>query len=54
MKTILKKIDFIEAVCKEDGSVTNALSDKKCSRVSILMHLTSIAEEFNKLSEDAE
>lgn len=54
LRTIQKKIDFIESICKEDGSITNALSDEKRSRASILMHLTSIAEQFNKLSEDAE
>ncbi len=54
LRTIQKKINFIEAICKEDGSVTNALSDEKRSRASILMHLTSIAEQFNKLAEDAE
>ncbi|KYJ86283.1 DUF86 domain-containing protein [Sulfurovum riftiae] len=54
LRTIQKKIDFIENICKEDGSITNALADEKRSRASILMHLTSIAEQFNKLAEDAE
>ena len=54
LKVIYKKINFIEAICREDGSITRALSDEKRSRASILMHLTSIAEQFNKLSEDAE
>jgi len=54
LKVIQKKIEFIDAICEEDGSITNALSDEKRSRASILMHLTSIAEQFNKLSEDAE
>jgi uncharacterized protein with HEPN domain len=54
LKLILKKINYIEAICKEDGSITNALSDEKRSRASILMHLTSIAEQFNKLSQAAE
>ena len=54
LKTIQKKINFIETICQEDGSITNALKDEKRSRASILMHLTSIAEQFNKLSEDAE
>ncbi len=54
LKVIQKKIKFIDAICEEDGSITNALSDEKRSRASILMHLTSIAEQFNKLSEDAE
>jgi uncharacterized protein with HEPN domain len=54
LKNIYRKIGFIEAICEEDGSVTNALSDEKRSRASILMHLTSIAEQFNKLAEEAE
>ena len=54
LKTIYKKINFIETICEEDGSITTALKDEKRSRASILMHLTSIAEQFNKLSEDAE
>ena len=54
LKVIQKKINFIETICQEDGSITKALSDEKRSRASILMHLTSIAEQFNKLAEDAE
>ena len=54
LELILKKINFIETICDEDGSITNALNDEKRSRASILMHLTSIAEQFNKLSEAAE
>ena len=54
LRIIKKKIDFIEMICLEDGSITKALSDEKRSRASILMHLTSIAEQFKKLSDDAE
>ena len=54
LELILKKINFIETICDEDGSITNALNDEKRSRASLLMHLTSIAEQFNKLSEAAE
>ena len=54
LKVIQKKINFIETICREDGSITKSLSDEKRSRASILMHLTSIAEQFNKLAEDAE
>ncbi len=54
LEVILKKIEFIETICEEDGSITTALKDEKRSRASILMHLTSIAEQFNKLSENAE
>ncbi len=54
LEVILNKIEFIESICEEDGSITTALKDEKRSRASILMHLTSIAEQFNKLSENAE
>ena len=54
LKVIHKKIDFIKTICQEDGSITNALIDEKRSRASILMHMTSIAEQFSKLAEDAE
>jgi len=54
LKIIHKKIVFIEDIYKEDGSITNSLADEKRSRASILMHLTSIAEQFSKLSDDAE
>jgi len=54
LRTIYKKIIFIESICQEDGSITKALSDEKRSRASILMHLTSMAEQFSKLSDEAE
>ncbi len=54
LEVILKKIEFIETICEEDGSITIALEDEKRSRASVLMHLTSIAEQFNKLSESTE
>ena len=54
LKVIYKKIGFIESICHEDGSITKALLDEKRSRASILMHLTSIAEQFGKLSDEAE
>jgi len=54
LETIYKKITFIESICKEDGSITKALLDEKRSRASILMHLTSMAEQFNKLADEAE
>ena len=54
LEVIKKKIEFIESICLEDGNITASLLDEKRSRASILMHLTSIAEQFHKLSEDAE
>ena len=54
LETILKKINFVESICIEDGSITASLKDEKRSRASILMHLTSISEQFKKLAEEAE
>jgi len=47
LKIILKKINFIEDIISEQGNITKALEDEKNSRAAIMMHLTSIAEQFN-------
>lgn len=54
LETIEKKINFIQNICTKSGSIVKALEDEENSRASILMHLTSIAEQFDKLSKDAE
>ena len=54
VKVIEKKINFIELIVKEKGSVICALEDEQNSRASILMHLTSIAEQFDKLLHNGE
>ncbi len=54
LKIILKKINFIEDIVSEQGNITKALEDEKNSRAAIMMHLTSIAEQFNKLSKEGE
>ena len=54
VKTILKKIEFIEDIVTQKGSVITALEDEAISRAAILMHLTSIAEQFDKLLHDGE
>ncbi|MEA1918048.1 MAG: HepT-like ribonuclease domain-containing protein [Campylobacterota bacterium] len=54
LEVIYKKIVFIQNICAKNGSITKALEDEESSRASILMHLTSIAEQFDKLSKDAE
>ena len=41
---ILEKIDYIEQIVKNSGSITGALKDSITSRPAILMHLTAIAE----------
>jgi len=54
LNTILKKIVFIENIVKEYGSIHAALADEQTGRASILMHLTSIAEQFDKLLHSGE
>ena len=54
VKVIEKKIAFIEAIVNEKGSISVALEDEQNSRASILMHLTSIAEQFDKLLHNGE
>jgi uncharacterized protein with HEPN domain len=54
VKIISKKISFIEAIIQEKGSVHLALEDEQSSRAAILMHLTSISEQFDKLLHNGE
>jgi len=49
---ILEKIDYIEQIVKKSGSITKALEDCVSHRPAILMHLTAIAEQFNKLKKE--
>ncbi len=48
---ILEKIDYIEQIVKNSGGITKALEDSVTQRPAILMHLTAIAEQFNKLKQ---
>ena len=43
VKNISKKIEFIENIVVDKGSIYKALEDEQNSRAAILMHLTSIA-----------
>jgi len=54
IKIIKKKIDFIENIVNKSGSIILALEDEEYSRAAILMHLTSIAEQFDKLLHSGE
>ena len=54
VKMIEKKITFINAIVSEQGSIVKALEDEQNSRASILMHLTSMAEQFDKLLHNGE
>ena len=51
---INKKIGFIENIVRKKGTIIKALEDEENSRASILMHLTSIAEQFDKLLHSGE
>ena len=46
---ILEKIEYIEGIVESVGAISKALEDVKVLRPAILMHLTAIAEQFNKL-----
>ncbi|KHG34401.1 MAG: DUF86 domain-containing protein [Sulfurospirillum cavolei] len=50
---ILEKIEYIEEIVKNAGSITNALHDLTIYRPAILMHLTSIAEQFDKIKKSS-
>ena len=54
LKIIQKKINFINAIIKDKNSIELALEDEQNSRASILMHLTSISEQFDKLLHNGE
>ena len=54
VKVIDKKIAFIKAIVLANGSVIKALEDEQNARASLLMHLTSIAEQFDKLLHNGE
>lgn len=49
---ILEKIDYIEQIVENSGSITKALKNYVTDRPAILMHLTAIAEQFNKLKKE--
>jgi len=48
---IVEKIEYIEEIIKNNGTISAALEDLVTSRPAILMHLTAIAEQFNKLKQ---
>ncbi len=54
VRVIQKKINFIENLIAKNGGIMNALKDEEGSRAAILMHLISMAEQFDKLSKDGE
>ncbi len=54
IEIIKKKIEFINNIINERSSVIEALEDEQNSRAAILMHLTSISEQFDKLLHSGE
>lgn len=54
LEVILKKINFIEEIIVDSGNISKALEDEKSARAAMMMHFTSIAEQFNKLAKDGE
>ncbi len=46
---ILEKIEYIEQIVQNAGGIVKALEDEITVRPAILMHLSTIAEQFNKL-----
>lgn len=51
---ILEKIEYIEEIVLNAGTITNALHDLTTYRPAILMHLTSIAEQFDKIRKSSD
>ena len=49
---ILEKIEYIEQIVSNSGSIVKSLEDYVTDRPAILMHLTAIAEQFNKLKKE--
>ena len=49
VKLILKKIQYILDIC--EVGIVKALEDEKITRPAIMMHLTSIAEQFSKIKD---
>lgn len=53
VQTIIEKIDLILEIVSESSGIVAALSDTKLKRPAILMHLVAMAEQFEKLKNDA-
>ena len=46
---IVEKIEYIEQIINTSGTIVKALEDHITLRPAILMHLTAITEQFDKL-----
>jgi uncharacterized protein with HEPN domain len=54
LQKIVEKIDYIQKIVADYDSLEEALADKTRTLPAILMHLASMAEQFNKLSREGE
>ncbi len=54
VEIIGKKIRYIQSIVEKFGGIKAALADEESGRAAILMHLTSIAEQFDKLIKNGE
>lgn len=52
--SILQKIEAIEYISQNIGSITQALDEEKMARPAILMHLIAISEQLDKISKSDE
>ena len=49
---IVEKIEYIEEIVQQANGIVDALEDVVTKRPAILMHLTAIAEQFDKLKKE--
>ena len=54
LEAIDTKMTFIAEIIESYGSITQALADQRQGAAAIFMHLTAIAEQFDKLSKEGE
>ena len=48
---IIEKIEYIDKIVRTNGGISKTLDDAMTLRPAVLMHLTAIAEQFNKLKQ---
>ena len=53
LETIRSKIEMIEKIVDRYGYVSKALEDEMLGKPAVLMHITSIAEQFSKLKDQS-
>ena len=53
LERIAEKINFINEITNDFGSIQSALKDKKSGKPSIMMHLLSMSEQFNRLKDNS-